>query len=89
VASLFISYRRADSPDTVKLIHERLKQRLPRWDIFYDHESIPMGDAFPELLRDKMTSATAVLFIAPRVEGGVSLVRTSPLYSSSLIRDGE
>ena len=42
--SLFISYRRGDSPDTVKLIHERLKKRLPRWDIFYDHESIPLGE---------------------------------------------
>jgi hypothetical protein len=30
--SLFISYRRSDSPDTVKRIHERLKQRLPRWN---------------------------------------------------------
>jgi hypothetical protein len=25
--SLFISYRRSDSPDTVKLIYERLKKR--------------------------------------------------------------
>jgi hypothetical protein len=32
--SLFISYRRTDSPATVKLIHERLKRRLPRWEIF-------------------------------------------------------
>jgi hypothetical protein len=62
-ASLFISYRRADSPDTVKLIHERLKQRLPRWEIFYDHESIPLGEQFPDLLRVKVTTATAVLVI--------------------------
>ena len=66
-ASLFISYRRADSPDTVKLIHERLKQRLPRWEIFYDHESIPLGEQFPDLLRLKVTTATAVLvIIGPR-----------------------
>lgn len=38
--SLFISYRRSDSPDTVKLIYERLKKRLPRREVFYDHESI-------------------------------------------------
>ena len=49
--SLFISYRRTDSPDTVKLIHERLKRRLPRWEIFYDHESIALGEQFPERLR--------------------------------------
>jgi serine/threonine protein kinase len=61
--SLFLSYRRADSPDTVKLIHERLKKRLPRWEIFYDHESIPLGEQFPDRLRSKVTSATAVLVI--------------------------
>jgi hypothetical protein len=37
MSTLFLSYRRADSPDTVKLLHERLKARLPRWQIFYDH----------------------------------------------------
>lgn len=63
MASLFISYRRTDSPDTVKLIHERLKRRLPRWEIFYDHESIPLGEQFPERLRTKVTSATVVLVI--------------------------
>ncbi len=61
--TLFISYRRGDSPDTVKLIHERLKQRLPRWEIFYDHASIPLGEEFPELLRTRVSSATAVLVI--------------------------
>src|SRR5450755_144546 len=61
--SLFISYRRTDSPDTVKLIHERLKKRLPRWEIFYDHDSIPLGEQFPERLRAKIASATAVLVI--------------------------
>src|SRR5438876_5943427 len=61
--SLFISYRRTDRPDTVKLIHERLKRRLPRWEIFYDHESIPLGEQFRELLRTKVASATAVLVI--------------------------
>ena len=61
--TIFISYRRSDSPDTVKLIHERLKRRLPRWEIFYDHESIPLGDQFPERLRAKVGSATVVLVI--------------------------
>ena len=32
--SVFLSYRRADSPDTVKLLSERLKARLPRWRVF-------------------------------------------------------
>jgi hypothetical protein len=61
--SLFISYRRSDSPDTVKLIHERLKRRLPRWEIFYDHEGIPLGEQFPERLRAQVASAAVVLVI--------------------------
>ena len=61
--TIFISYRRSDSPDTVKLIHERLKRRLPRWEIFYDHESIPLGDQFPDLLRAKVASSAVVLVI--------------------------
>ncbi len=65
--SLFISYRRSDSPDTVKLIHERLKKRLPRWDIFYDHDSIAPGEPFPERIRVRVTTATVVLVvIGPR-----------------------
>jgi hypothetical protein len=61
--SLFISYRRSDSPDTVKLLHERLKRRLPRWDTFYDHESIPLGEQFPERLRTQVAAATVVLVV--------------------------
>src|SRR5271170_6216760 len=61
--SLFLSYRRSDSPDTVKLIQERLKRRLPRWEIFYDHDSIPLGEQFPERLRAMVASAAVVLVI--------------------------
>jgi formylglycine-generating enzyme required for sulfatase activity/serine/threonine protein kinase len=65
--ALFISYRRADSPDTVKLLYERLRKRLPRWEIFYDIESIPLGEHFLERLRPKVASATVVLvIIGPR-----------------------
>ena len=61
--SLFISYSRTDSQDTVKLIYDRLKRRLPRWEIFYDHESIPLGEQFPERLRAEVSSAAVVLVI--------------------------
>lgn len=67
MSHLFLSYRRSDSPDTVKFLCERLKSRLPRWEIFYDHESIPAGQPFPERLRREITSATIVLtVIGPR-----------------------
>src|SRR5262249_22512893 len=63
MSRLFISYRRADSPDTVKLLSERLKARLRRWEIFYDHQSIPPGEPFSERLREELTNAKVVLVI--------------------------
>jgi serine/threonine protein kinase/formylglycine-generating enzyme required for sulfatase activity len=60
---IFISYRRQDSPDTVKLIHEQLKQQLLRWEVFYDHKSLRPGEDYPELLRLRVTSARAVLVV--------------------------
>jgi serine/threonine protein kinase/tetratricopeptide (TPR) repeat protein len=65
--SIFLSYRRADCPDTVKLLYERLSARLPRWRIFYDHRSIEPGEAFPERLRKEVLTADVVLaVIGPR-----------------------
>ena len=65
--TIFLSYRRADCPDTVKLLYERLKARLPRWRIFYDHSSIEPGEAFPERLRKEIIAADVVLaVIGPR-----------------------
>ncbi|MEQ1906438.1 MAG: protein kinase, partial [Pirellulaceae bacterium] len=61
--TIFISYRRSDSPDTIKLIYERLKRELPRWEVFYDHKSIPPGEAFPERLRREVTTADVVLVV--------------------------
>jgi serine/threonine protein kinase/tetratricopeptide (TPR) repeat protein len=67
MSRLFLSYRRADSPDTVKLLYERLVALLPGWGVFYDHESIGPGEAFPERLREEVTNATVVLaVIGPR-----------------------
>jgi hypothetical protein len=78
MSSLFVSHRRGDSPDTVKLIHERLQKRLPRWEIFYDHQSIPLGEKFPDRLRAKVTSATAVLVIIGPPEGKETVNGTLP-----------
>jgi serine/threonine protein kinase/CHAT domain-containing protein/tetratricopeptide (TPR) repeat protein len=65
--TLFLSYRRGDSPDTVTLIHDRLAARFRHWTIFYDHKSIPPGEPFPEVLRRNVTTADIVLvIIGPR-----------------------
>ena len=61
MATLFLSYRRSDCPDTVKLIYERLKSGLRNWEIFYDHRSIAPGEPFPERLRKEIGNARVVL----------------------------
>ena len=58
---LFISYRWDDDAGTVKLIVDRLKARLPQWEIFYDHESIAVGQQFPDSYRQAVTTADVVL----------------------------
>ena len=64
---IFLSYRRADSPDTVKLVYERLHERFRHWHIFYDHHSIAPGDEFPEVIRERvLTSSIVLVIIGPR-----------------------
>jgi WD40 repeat protein/serine/threonine protein kinase len=67
MSSLFLSYRRADSPGTVKYLFDRLKSRLPRWTLFYDHKVLLPGEVLSERLRYEVTSAEVVLcVIGPR-----------------------
>jgi WD40 repeat protein/serine/threonine protein kinase len=63
VNSIFISYRRADCPDSVARIFGELKSRLRNSEIFYDHKSIPLGEEFPEMLRQKVAAANIVLVV--------------------------
>ena len=63
MSSLFLSFCRSDCLATVALLHERLKARLPRWQIFCDHQSIQPGEPFPERLRKEVTTAEVVFVI--------------------------
>jgi len=63
MSSVFISYRRNDSPDSVARIHGKLVARLRNREIFYDHASIELGAEFPEVLRHKVTTAGVVLVV--------------------------
>ncbi len=63
MSGLFVSYRRADSPGSVKALVERLAARLPQWQIFYDHVALKPGEDFPARLRHEITSAHVVLIV--------------------------
>ncbi len=63
MSHVFLSYRRADTPDAVARLYERLVARIRNREVFYDHRSIELGDEFPELLRHKVTTASVVLVV--------------------------
>jgi serine/threonine protein kinase/tetratricopeptide (TPR) repeat protein len=63
VDRIFISYRRADAPDAVARLHERLTARLRNREVFYDHTSLELGDVFPDRLREQVTTAGVVLVV--------------------------
>ena len=63
MSKIFVSYRRGDNPDGVKLVYERLRKLLPGWKVFYDHHSIDLGSEFPERLQQAVTDAEFVLVV--------------------------
>ena len=61
MSKIFISYRRDDNPDRVKLVYEGLKKLLPKWEFFYDHQSLEIGSSLPDELKQAVTDAEFVL----------------------------
>jgi hypothetical protein len=49
---IFLSYRRNDSTDSVRLIHERLMTRFGP-HVFIDMNAIPLGVAFPRYIKSR------------------------------------
>lgn len=65
--AVFISYRRYDSPDIVRRIHEAYCRLYSPSSIFLDTRDIRAGAAFPDLLRKCVRNASVVLVvIGPR-----------------------
>lgn len=48
---VFISYRRADSAETVNRLYDRLVYAFGRENVFKDVDTLQRGDDFPEVLR--------------------------------------
>ena len=64
---LFISYRWDDEAGTVKRIVECLQELLPQWQIFFDQESISLGQSFPDQYRRAVSEADVVfVMIGPK-----------------------
>jgi hypothetical protein len=81
VTGVFINYRRgAHVVDAVEGIEQRLVEYFGRDQVFRDVSSIPLGDRFPAVLRDRLVDSEVVLavmhegWLAERDEHNVRLL---------------
>lgn len=63
--NVFISYRRALSPDAARRIAALLRQRLPRARPYLDVESIAFGTNFVDAIQSQLSQTRAVLVLMP------------------------
>lgn len=67
MATIFISYRRADSASEAGRIYDRLAEHYGRERVFKDVDSIPAGANFPEYIAESIrASDIALVVIGPR-----------------------
>lgn len=95
--ALFISYRRIDTGEPVGRIYDRLTEQFPTEEIFRDLESIPIGQPYEDVIREKLRKSKVALVIIgpqwasitdacgnPRLEDPNDLVRIEVLEALSL-----
>jgi len=58
VATIFLSYRRTDSPQACR-VHDWLAQRFGLDALFMDVQAIPVAVSFPEYIRQAIESSLA------------------------------
>lgn len=74
-ATIFISYRRTDSPGVAGWLLEHMRHKLPRASIFLDVDAIKPGRDFRQVLLGKVAEANVLLavigpnWIAPGADG--------------------
>ena len=64
---IFISYRRSDSEVIVGRIYSEICKHFPRESVFLDHDSIPLGRPFAEVIRERLAASRyALVIIGPQ-----------------------
>lgn len=61
--AMFISYRRADAAGYARLLFDRLRHWFTDDELFYDQDSIDMGETFPDSIRTAIETAKVVLVV--------------------------
>ena len=65
--NIFLSYRRDDTADDARRIHDRLAERFGEEGVFLDVEDIPLGEDFVDAITDALADSAYVLIaIGPR-----------------------
>jgi hypothetical protein len=73
--SIFLSYRREDSPDSVGRLYDRLVNRFGSDEIFKDTESTPLGSHFRDLIHETIPLCDVFLaVIGPTWQPSVHVV---------------
>lgn len=60
---IFISYRLADSENVVGRIYPELKRHFPKQEMYLDHDSIPLGKPFLNVIRERLAASKFVLVL--------------------------
>jgi hypothetical protein len=63
VGGVFISYRRADNPQAAGRLCDQLRREFGRRVVFFDVDTIPAGEPFPDYLAARIRSSRAVLVL--------------------------
>ena len=63
MSRIFISYRRSDAGGHAGRIFDRLRDRFGERNVFFDQDSIEMGDHFPDRIGTAIRSAAVVLVV--------------------------
>src|SRR6266508_2065309 len=60
---IFISYRRDDAKAVVTNLHQRLVERYGKDKVFVDYRDIPVGEKWPDYLREKLEESHVLLAV--------------------------
>jgi CHASE2 domain-containing sensor protein len=64
--SIFISYRRGDAAKSSWRLFDWLERQFGTENVFFDRESIPLGERFPNVIEEKLaTSGVLIAIIGP------------------------
>lgn len=63
MSRVFINYRRGGHTVAVEALHHQLIHHFGEDEVFLDMQSIPLGDRYPDILRQRVTGCEVLLVV--------------------------